>query len=895
MTATQGIILLKGNTLDSSLLNPLIFGANILVVEQYDGVLKYYSDGALISSTSASGVQLAKLYGSLWVNSTAYYLNGKQIGFVEPATFIFDKSGSTHRAWYGANSTLAYSSTNASYVIQSAINALGTAGGKIFINKQTYLISSTINTKSFVEIYGEGIDKTIFERTGDFPLFDYREKVGQNANQEKCVLADLSISGKWNSGWTSPLVRISQLKDSLFRNIHIKNFKGIAFDVTGVSSYMSFWNKWENIFVGNDWAEGGTGTIFNLDQYTADSWIDTVYGSGRAKYGIFANGAITWTVRNFWVTEVENYIYLKSDTELRGWLFENIILDWAETAATGHAIVLNVTSADILNVRFREIRYIGSWTSFDLVRFNIASGRTIKEVNFETLTGYPTRSNCFIFNMQGAGSISSLEIEKNFVGGTTNRYNNIPLTCISSDPYYGNPELSEIPTMYTVFSDGTNIYARANFAGGTDYSGTDATSIIQSALNGLTSGRTWKEKVVVKGNYLGLDQITIPSYTVLEVQGKLKAKAFTSAKSFIVSSSTTYVEIIGGEIDGSGDLQSYDTNSILFSSVTYGRIYGVIVGGARRITAEGENIKLSSCKFVHVTNCVTYVYAEKGYDQIKLIGSGCENNVIANNLCDGTNRQCSNAIQIATGGSYNLVEGNVVVSGDRGLKVHSGTYNLLRGNVVRAVSGYTIYGGLDIIDSGSNNVYEGNYVYGASDGGIFVRGSGSANNNIFCNNYIYLRNSGTNYGADLESNSVGTRITGNIFFGGAGTDTGIRVQSGATNTYIEGNDISDATIETKITDAGTNTIIKRNRGYVTENSGTATIANNEWVPHGLAGTPTVVTVTTRTATYGTPAVPVIVGWIGQNSTHFQVSAYWTNGTAITADAINISWDAEYKP
>ena len=76
---------------------------------------------------------------------------------------------------------------------------------------------------------------------------------------------------------------------------------------------------------------------------------------------------------------------------------------------------------------------------------------------------------------------------------------------------------------------------------------------------------------------------------------------------------------------------------------------------------------------------------------------------------------------------------------------------------------------------------------------------------------------------------------------------------------------------------------------------TATIANNEWVPHGLAGTPTVVTVTTRTATYGTPAVPVIVGWIGQNSTHFQVSAYWANGTAITADAINISYYVEYNP
>ena len=76
-------------------------------------------------------------------------------------------------------------------------------------------------------------------------------------------------------------------------------------------------------------------------------------------------------------------------------------------------------------------------------------------------------------------------------------------------------------------------------------------------------------------------------------------------------------------------------------------------------------------------------------------------------------------------------------------------------------------------------------------------------------------------------------------------------------------------------------------------SGTATIANNEWIAHSLAGTPTTVTLTPRAVVYG--GVTFIIGVVSRNSTHFQVGAYWTNGTAISADAIVIDWYAIYQP
>jgi hypothetical protein len=77
---------------------------------------------------------------------------------------------------------------------------------------------------------------------------------------------------------------------------------------------------------------------------------------------------------------------------------------------------------------------------------------------------------------------------------------------------------------------------------------------------------------------------------------------------------------------------------------------------------------------------------------------------------------------------------------------------------------------------------------------------------------------------------------------------------------------------------------------IVRNSGTAMIANNDWIPHGLATAPDLVTITSRTLVYG--GVPVIVGWMGQNATHFQVGAYWVNGTTIDVRAISISWHAE---
>ena len=74
-----------------------------------------------------------------------------------------------------------------------------------------------------------------------------------------------------------------------------------------------------------------------------------------------------------------------------------------------------------------------------------------------------------------------------------------------------------------------------------------------------------------------------------------------------------------------------------------------------------------------------------------------------------------------------------------------------------------------------------------------------------------------------------------------------------------------------------------------ENCGETIVAHNEWVPHGLGDIPTSVIVSSATATYGTPAEPVIVSVKDWNATMFKVGVYWSNGTYITDDAIDILW------
>jgi parallel beta-helix repeat protein len=199
---------------------------------------------------------------------------------------------------------------------------------------------------------------------------------------------------------------------------------------------------------------------------------------------------------------------------------------------------------------------------------------------------------------------------------------------------------------------------------------------------------------------------------------------------------------------------------------------------------------------------------------------------------------------------------------------------------------------------------------------VFVVG-GDSSNIVFTGNVVFMDNvyAGWNsYGTSLliEGNQISgnggqavylgfaqnVTVIGNFFNGpilaiGPGSDP-----CSGSDVIIKDNHFNcTGKIANNVLSHISNLVIKGNYGFTTENSGTATVANGEYVAHGLDSSLNIgpsnstVTVTPYTVTYA--GVPVVVGCSFVNGTHIQISAYWTNGTAITDDAIQVWWKVTY--
>jgi len=89
--------------------------------------------------------------------------------------------------------------------------------------------------------------------------------------------------------------------------------------------------------------------------------------------------------------------------------------------------------------------------------------------------------------------------------------------------------------------------------------GGDVTAAIQHALDNPTSGRTWKETVVLMGDLGDVGSLTVPSYTIIRGVG---AKLTPIGTTLFVVSDTKNVEISNLVIDGAGVTTSPDKSLI---------------------------------------------------------------------------------------------------------------------------------------------------------------------------------------------------------------------------------------------------------------------------------------------------------------------------------------------
>jgi len=139
--------------------------------------------------------------------------------------------------------------------------------------------------------------------------------------------------------------------------------------------------------------------------------------------------------------------------------------------------------------------------------------------------------------------------------------------------------------------------------------GVNDVSVIQSALNSLTSGRTWKEKVVLKGGFTISSPLKIPSYTIFDaLSAELKIADGADSRLIEQTETTENIDILIGRVDGNKANQTVSQEGIIrIENVT-----NLNLICEEMFNAKGHGIYLKNCKkgfikaYLHDNGDATY-------------------------------------------------------------------------------------------------------------------------------------------------------------------------------------------------------------------------------------------------------------------------------------------------
>jgi hypothetical protein len=405
------------------------------------------------------------------------------------------------------------------------------------------------------------------------------------------------------------------------------------------------------------------------------------------------------------------------------------------------------------------------------------------------------------------------------------------------------------PPSYIIFQEDGLVKAKNGKTGQISFSGTDASTVIQSALNGLTPGRTWKEKVVLKGDFGQVHDIIIPSYTIVKgVDARLQLGA-SYGNLFKILAGSTDIKIAG----------------ITFQCVANdGEKEAIFAWGSGN---PAINVKVSNCKFLDFVGssgapggiCGYYSHSTfKDNYCSSLNGSGNSYLIYLNGSKDV--KICENTFISKFSGSMiyaGAVTTDVKIFGNDFEQPSDWTTNLIEAidleqcvrtkitnNAFRYLNIDGITGDTNSMTEIENNqFYYCGYQHTARRGAVSMTGRvGAENGLLISNNIMEYCNIGVRLGDYGQNEVVKAEILGNwmencnysfVFYGNA------------FNVRMLGNTFRNCTN----TSYGAGVLYaKFNEGFVTENSGTATFSGTGaqtafTIAHGLAGTPTTAVVT----------------------------------------------------
>lgn len=424
---------------------------------------------------------------------------------------------------------------------------------------------------------------------------------------------------------------------------------------------------------------------------------------------------------------------------------------------------------------------------------------------------------------------------------------------------------------YIIFKDDEGLtYAKNGSTGAIDYSSTNASYVIQSAIDALTNGGKIFIKAgthqldgyvsIIDANNLGLFG---EEGTVIQATDSLAGHATEQYRSMFITMRGSDIRFSGITFDG----QNKTVYSALYLSQmspndpTY------------RVTVDHCNF----INFLHPTagkEFMTMVIFSLGGEDYKIhhnyfenVGEGIafdgtrwnnKRHIVSENTFVNYRRIAVNFED--SGGSTRAFVNNQVVNN----AFHEGTTYSENTSAINFIMDN------DVADT--DNVFSENTIdgEGSFSNGIVLT---ATDRNIVSSNTI--RNC-TNalYGAISLRGVQNSTISENILYNNDGSITEIDYDGRESENNMIANNLLQNNIET-ISVVGTYTLVKDNKGAPTENYGTATVpagSTSVWVTHGLIAQPTNVLLTP------TQGYNRYVWWSGANSTHIRVWAIPLNAT-----------------
>jgi len=525
--------------------------------------------------------------------------------------------------------------------------------------------------------------------------------------------------------------------------------------------------------------------------------------------------------------------------------------------------------------------------------------------------------------------------------------------------------IQSVPASYVVWKDGSTYRAECLLKGGTDYSGTDAATVIQSAIDALSNGGTILFR---RGSYDISSSITINNEnikflaekgTIINIKvnhafkfrkGNIIVDGFTFqttdyyktwfwAPEYNVSVSVDNVIFrnnkftgyaldkifeINWKTDDASLAENWWIENNLFENLTVKQTdkdigddqtsYLILIMGSKVI------VESNIFRDVQARDCIGIAYS-------------AEHVQVINNIFEDFNAISTDSWVVHVGRASTATQKDVLVANNQFIWTKNPDYEIEiailidQSSDASSPTDVVVSGNVVVSDVNFTNVETGiwahrlgtglfhqisfvnNIIIGVSTSGIIAYGlqDGIIANNIVQNvgqhgiyitaptqrviisgnrvvdvgksasgtyNGIYLYGSECKYNM-VVNNMVSDSVPNQLH--------AIEEANSADYNIIIGNRVEGAT-DTLIAKVGSNTDVKRNIGYVTENGGTATISSSTYVDvtHGLAGTPTTINVTPATSGTG--------DWYLSNigATTFRINVA-NSGT------YTFHWTAEYKP